>query len=237
MIQLGICDTDKKRSIKIEQILRKLYGGNIKLHIFESKFALEKYVVDIRQGKVDILFVNVNEGNRDLILSAKGLKEKYNNMKIALIGEKAEKILEHISLEPSWMILKPLTEEKIQGAMNHLLVQLTPAKKKLWIFEGHGGMFLIPKEEILYLESDHREIRVVMTDYRMETGSGKLVDFLEDLGEEFYLCHQSYIVNMEKVWKLNQKEVVLKDQSSVPVSRPRYKETKEALKRFAEKTV
>lgn len=234
MIHIGICDSQMIYVAKIEQILRKLYGKEIKVVLLESAFALENYVVDIRKGRVDILFVNTDDENEELELTSKRMKEEYDNIQLVLIGADSQYMVEYFVAAPSFILLRPITEQKLQEAMNYLLARLSRRRRKLWIFEGQKGTFVIPKEEILYLENDHREISVILTAGRVEKGTGKLGDLLLELGEEFFQCHQSYIVNMNKVWELTAKEVVLYNGECVPVSRPRHKEMKEALLHFVE---
>ena len=232
MIHIGICDSRMNYTVKIEQVLKKLYGKEVKISFCESAFAMENYVVDIRKGRVDILFVNTEDEDQELELAAKKIKEEYDNIQLVLIGEDPKHMVDYFVAAPSFILLWPITEQKLQEAMNYLLARTSRRRRKLWIFEGHRGTFVIPKEEILYLENDHREIKVVLTAGRVEKGSGKLGDFLQELGEEFYQCHQSYIVNMNKVWELTTKEVILYNGEEVPVSRPRHKEMKEALVHF-----
>ena len=234
MIHIGICDSQMIYAAKIEQILRKLYGKEIKVVPLESAFALENYVVDIRKGRVDILFVNTEDQNQELEVTAKRMKEEYDNIQLVLLGEDAKYMIQYFVASPSFILLRPITEQKLQEAMNYLLVRVNKRKRKLWIFEGQSGIFVLPKEEILYLENDHREISVVLTAGRVEKGSGKLGELLQELGEEFHQCHQSYIVNMNKIWELTAKEVVLHNGERIPVSRPRYKEMKETLEHFVE---
>lgn len=234
MIHIGICDSQSKYGQKIEQMLKKLYGKEIKIFFCESAFALENYVVDIRKGRVDILFVNTEDENRELEITSKRMKEEYDNIQLVLMGEDAKYMVQYFVAAPSFILLRPITEQKLQEAMNYLLVRRNRRRKKLWIFEGTKGALVIPKEEILYLENDHREISVVLTAGRVEKGTGKLGELLKDLGEEFYQCHQSYVVNMNKIWELTTKEVILHNGERIPVSRPRYKGMKEALLHFVE---
>ena len=232
MIHIGICDRQMIYAVKIEQVLRKLYGREVKIFLSESAFALENYIVDIRKGRVEILFVNTEDNEKSLEETIKRLKEEYSNIQIVLLGERAQNMEEYFTTGPSFILLKPITEQKIQEAMNYLLVRVNKQRRKLWMFEGQKGTFVFPKEEILYLENNHREISVVLTAGRREKGTGKLGDLLEELGEEFYQCHQSYIVNMNKIWRLTGKEVFLHNGESIPVSRPRHKDMKIALEKF-----
>lgn len=232
MVHIGICDKQMVYAVRIEQVLRKLYGKEVKIFLGESAFAIENYIVDIRKGRVDILFVNTENKDQELEETIKKLKEEYVNIQIVLLGEKSNYMEEYFVAAPSFLLLRPITEQKLQDAMNYLLVRVNKQRRKLWIFEAQKGTCVFPKEEILYLENDHREISVVLTAGRIEKGGGKLGDLLQELGEEFYQCHQSYIVNMNKIWKLTGKEVILHNGESIPVSRPRHKEMKAALENF-----
>ena len=68
-----------------------------------------------------------------------------------------------------------------------------------------------------------------MDEQRCESGYGKLDEIQEKLPEQFIRCHQSYIVNIEKIQFLSGKEIILDDDTVIPVSRNKYKDTKDKI--------
>jgi DNA-binding LytR/AlgR family response regulator len=68
-----------------------------------------------------------------------------------------------------------------------------------------------------------------MTRDRQVTGVYKLDEIEEQLEEGFIRCHQSYLVNADRVKCVTAKEVILHNDKAIPISRNRGKETKTAL--------
>lgn len=66
----------------------------------------------------------------------------------------------------------------------------------------------------------------------------KLSDMEKLLPEYFLRCHQSYLVNMDRIRKFTLDGIVLIDGRVIPVSRARYTETKDKfLKNLGERLI
>jgi len=235
MVHIAVCDKKMESAKKIEEFLLKLYGKGIRVFVCESTFALENYVLDTMKGNVDILFISLAMPEGDGVAAVAKMQADYPDIQVTFMAEGKRQIMDIFRANPAYFLLKPVTEQQIQEAMNRMLIRLRHERKELWAFEGQKGLLVIPKEEILYVESNRREITIVLTGNRQEKGSGKLSDLEEGLGEEFIRCHQSYIVNASKVWCINNKEITLYNEETVPVSRPRYKETRAAMLKYIDR--
>ena len=232
MIHVAICDKKIELKKKIEEILVKLYGNGVRVFVCESIFALENHVIDTMKGNVDILFVNLAMPEGDVVATVASMQADYPDIQVTFMAEGKRQIGDIFRANPAYFLLKPVAEQHIQEAMNRMLVRLRRERKELWAFEGQKGLLVIPKEEILYVESNRREITIVLTGNRREKGIGKMGDMEEGLGDEFIRCHQSYIVNASKIWCINSKEITLYNEETVPVSRPRYKATRAAVLKY-----
>jgi len=56
----------------------------------------------------------------------------------------------------------------------------------------------------------------------------RLSNIAKALPAGFYQCHKSFIVNMSQIRRFITNDILLKNDSRVPVSRAKYSETKEA---------
>ena len=84
----------------------------------------------------------------------------------------------------------------------------------------------IPFKDILYIETEKRNI-VVHTNNGEYTCSGTITEYEKILEPiSFFRCHKSYIVNLDKIKKMDEKNVYFANGKSAYVSERKYVETK-----------
>ena len=84
---------------------------------------------------------------------------------------------------------------------------------------------------IKYIESNKRIAIIHEVDIKRKIYA-KLNELEEILPRQFVRCHQSYIINLEKVRELNAHEFVLNTGERIPVSQLKYKETKNSFLQY-----
>ena len=148
---------------------------------------------------------------------------------MTFLAEEDSQAIQIFRANPAYAIKKPVDCGQLQEALNRMLVRLRRVKKEVLVFDAAGGTLIIPQEEILYVESDRKEVVFHLTQQRRERAVGKL-DIIEPLlGESFVRCHQSYIVNAAKIGRFTRREVYLFNLKKIPISRPRSTKTREAI--------
>lgn len=232
VIRIAICDSLAGTAERIKLTLERLYHNRISIVVCESIFALEHYVLDEMNGNVDIIFMDVNMPEVDSIAVIREIQKDYSHIQAAFLAYDEKEVWNIFQADPACFLKKPVDDVQLQDAMNRMLVKIHEERKRILVFESRKGVLLIPVDEILYVESDKREFTIVMTRNRRERGYGKMEQLLERLPGNFIRCHQSYIVNIDKIWCFSNKEIILMNQQKIPVSRPRCKSTKEAMMNY-----
>lgn len=87
---------------------------------------------------------------------------------------------------------------------------------------------LVPVETIDYIESIRRKVFIHSDDgvYQMYS---TMRDIIAKLPESFLRCHNSYLVNSERVVTVRSTEIVLTSGSKIPMSKRYAKEARERL--------
>ena len=132
-------------------------------------------------------------------------------MKIIYISgyaEYAEKIFE---TNPKYFLIKPITKKKLEKAINKSLEDLKENREKNELFLGNENkMVRLVLQDILYFESNKRIINIHNVEDRTSIYM-KLGDLEEKLPYYFVRCHQSYIVNLKNVEKMQNNSFLLKN--------------------------
>ena len=116
-------------------------------------------------------------------------------------------------------LLTPVTEEKLRGVLDRAMERLKNREKDLTLTMSEG-IVRIPLAEIRYLEVMGNYVTI----HGGESYSVKrtLSELEKLLDERFYRIHRSYIVNLQLVKKCTRTEVILKDDTVLPLSRRHY---------------
>ena len=86
--------------------------------------------------------------------------------------------------------------------------------------------------DIIYVESYYRHLGIQMKEQRLEI-SGKIADARKALNPNiFYLCHQGFLVNMNYITKIEQKELICTPDFRVPISSRRRSDFMKAYSEF-----
>ena len=80
--------------------------------------------------------------------------------------------------------------------------------------------------EICYLESRGHQTFIHL-DQKKEVCCDKLSDLEEQMGEQFVRCHQSFLVNMKYIRRIEKESLILENGKRIPISKKRDLETKE----------
>ena len=99
-------------------------------------------------------------------------------------------------------------------------------------FTRNGQMMLIPSREILYLESEHHEIRLHLGEavFQVKETLAQCEERLR--GRGFVRTDRSYLVNMYHMRSLERENVLLDNGERLYVSRRRYPEVKLAFENY-----
>ena len=112
-------------------------------------------------------------------------------------------------------ILKEDIEKDLMEAVQEVLQEMKPVEWLRLTVDGEDKWVLF--KDIYYIEAFGDEAII----YKKDTYSTvrKTMDYLsQQLGNAFYRCHKSYIVNFAHVLRIENTNVILKDARSVPVS-------------------
>lgn len=106
-------------------------------------------------------------------------------------------------------------------------------KKIVKKIEIKNSIHVLDIMDVVYIESEGRYLHIYTLKEQMTIRS-KLKDFLDGVEEVFLHSHQSFAVNMAYIKKFKKNEIELCNGKIVPISRSRFKSSKEKLIKYLE---
>lgn len=157
------------------------------------------------------------------------LNQRYPELQIIYMTEDVKKYSQHIFLKPV-NLLGYLTKPVDLVILKKLLEiakekQKQNDEKRVTIMcRNHKQIFYL--DEILYLES--RAHRTMIHTYEgEEVCRDKISDLEQRMGDTFVRCHQSFLVNMKYIRRIENESFKLENGEEISISKRRYVETKD----------
>lgn len=127
-----------------------------------------------------------------------------------------------------YLLAKPVKLEQLEQALDKAIDSLEQERRETLAFTFGSGIKKLATSQILWLESSGHRVEIHTLDGIRET-----YDSLRSLGEKlpqtFVKTHKSYIVNLAHAVELTQSELVMSDESRIPVSRKYRRDAHDAL--------
>ena len=238
MINAAICDSNLNIMDELERAINEVIETEITFFKFNNPFALTTYVLDSVRTKIDVIFINTVINNQSGIEIIKEIMKDRINIKVIFFSDKHDSITDIFQTDPLYFLKVPFEKKYVHEAVNKLEKTLSIEEKNTINFvSGRGGSKLvsIKVNQIIYIESEKRKVHIY-TESEKYSFYSKLSDIEKLLNQDFVRCHQSYIVNVNKIEKLSEKLISMyRIDRQIPISRSRVENVERAIKQGVKK--
>ncbi len=225
MLKIVICDDNKAILSSLSELIKQKIKADFVLNVFSNTFALYDYVFEIAKGSIDVLITDIDLGDENGVSVAAEVKQRYPHVKIIFISGHLNLALDVFDVEPVYFLYKPIDPERLVKAFEKTVAMIEADKKNCVSIVYRGEIVNVEINRIKYIESQKRHVIIHESDYEREAAM-KLDEIECKLPGNFLRCHQSYIVNMDRVKNFSIKGAEIYGGGIVPISRPKYKEVK-----------
>lgn len=190
----------------------------------------------IRDKKTDVVFLDILVGDEAVgIEMAKKINHLSEHTHIVFLTGFLHFATDIYDTRHIYYVLKPELTKRLPIVFSK--IEKIMASENTGIFHIKKGTndLILEKKKISYIERDRR-ISIIHYEEQTYLVKYKLSELLEMLAhDDFIRCHNSYIVNMHNITRLERRFVLLKDGTQVPISRSRNEEVKERFLEWLQK--
>ena len=233
MRKIVICDEDRKNATCIKKVVSGHTENNKKeILYYKDSSTLGK---DLKKfdSQIDVLFTSVTfDKGADGIQLAQDVMNIYPRCQVIFMEELNKYNSDIYDVAHVFFLKKPLNEERIANAWKKVEQHMRNIEKNFFTFSTRAGTYSIPYEKILAFEKDKRKVVVLTSAGKDYSFYGKFDDFMEELDENFIRCHNSIIVNVSHVEKIEKGNMFLEYGDGhiiIPISRTYMKEMREVF--------
>ena len=203
LIKIAICDDDTMLATQMEEILQnyvKKHGISVQIDLFYQGETLLQYI-ETQICDYDLIFLDIEMGKLDGIETAARIRNKNKEVLLIFVTSHTHYAIDAYSVRPFQFLVKPFDREKVCSYFQEAYD---------WISEGEFYFeYLYRKEyhrifvkDILYFESDKRQIHIYLKDGTKKQYYDKinvLQKKLQKTKADFWRIHQSVLVNSKYI--------------------------------------
>ena len=190
----------------------------------------DQTMIHIEQGDIrpDIIFMDIKLDEKTGIELADEILQIHPMTQIIFISGYDDYYLRAYDVEHVYFLKKPISEELLQRAYNRARRRIVQQHSERFVFSVKRNRHAVHYQDILYFENNGRKITLHGTNDVKNEFYEKMEDLTKRLPSEFIRCHNSYIVNLNKV-DIKRKEEFIVGETAIPISRKYAKATEEAF--------
>ena len=207
----------KNLSVKIDTFTDCNIVLNLLTFLEEHEYDLYLLDVVMQQNGIDV---------------AKEILKKVPNASIIFTTTSKEFAIDAFKVQAFDYILKPLDKDEFNDSLCRVLKKLN-IKKNTWSIKTNDlSLITINLEDIIYIESTNRRIDIHISNGQTITSTSLRTKFIESIPfnlkeNSFLICHNSYIVNMNRIKGIKDLEFIMENNELVPISKRMLKDVKD----------
>lgn len=236
-MNIVVCDDEENIRIYIKKLI-EMQDADCKVMEFTSGRELLQFWQQEDKEQIDILFLDISMDGADGMEAAEQIRKWKEERGEAVWGSLP--LLIFVTGYPEYMpkafsvnafqyLVKPIDEKEFEDVFAKavreyrcLEVKRNTESKEILVRNGNVTRKVLA-DDIYYIESSNRKIILFMQGGEIEC-YGKIGELENELKESFFRIHKGYLINMKYVERYSRTEVLLKNGSSLLISKYKYQD-------------
>lgn len=230
MINIAICDDDKKIIEQIKKYIMEYKNSECKVKTYSSGEELLKTKFDFK-----IIFLDIDMAGINGIEAAKKIRNHDKSVKIIYVTSFTDYVNMAFEVHAFGYLNKPIKKEQIYKQLDEALEYSKEEKEEEYIeFITLDGVIRLSSKEIYYFEYVSRKVKIKTLNktYTMKGKIAEVADKMEKYG--FLMPHKSFTVNLFYIRTIKGYDIFMTDGSIIPLSQKKSAEFREQFNVFLE---
>ena len=228
MYNVAVCDDTEEERLQAAEYAGRFFdqeGIEVRIETYASGRELLE-----SDREYDLYLLDVLMPGMSGIDTAQALAEAKGHPVVVFITSSLESAVEGYRVEAAGFILKPVEEESFWATMERVVRRRLGVKKAVLPVVHNRVNVELPLERLAWFENRLHRVFVKLADGEILSVNQKLseLQLVLEPHSQFLRCHQSYLVNLDYVDKLEDSCFYMKDGQMIPISRNFYKQSKNA---------
>lgn len=228
-VKVAILDDEIKDIERVKKYFVSISNQYLNFNCDEYLEVEEKFY-----NQYDLYVVDIELNNCNGLEISKIIKERCPQAVLIINSKRNDLVFESFRFGVFFFIRKDHFEIDMKFASARLLEHFK-STKQVYMYKQKQMSIEIPYEKIMVIEKVGNNIEIHLSDGRKLTENKSMKQILSEIkSNNFIQCHQSYLVNLSYVLRIEESDFVLKN-DKVQISRRYLKKTKEAYIHYLNK--
>lgn len=227
MIKIAVCDDEKA---VLEQTI-KLLKNYKKIELDINSFTSGEELLS-SENRYDIILLDIDMNGMNGIETAKRIRAKDTQVKLIYITNYSDYSIFAFGVHAFAYLLKPVSEAELFAQLDEACLYGLPKKDFELQFAAKEGIVRIMTSQILYFEYMERQV-IIHTTERLWHLQQRIADIASEMEQYgFTMPHKSFVVNLFAVKKIDGYNIILVDDSVIPLSQKKSAVFRQTLNQY-----
>lgn len=231
MLNIVICDDEKKILNDLSEKIKETFmNKSMEIDIFQTTSPTETLQY-IESNVVDVIFLDIDMPILSgMDIAEKLLNENYKGLLIFVTSHDSL-VYDSFKYRPFGFIRKRHFDDEIEETVVRVIDEMAH-REYTFTFKTSDGTYRVNVSDIFYFESDSNYIIMHMLErlHKFRETISRLEAELCEKG--FIRVHKGYLVNQQHISILRKDEIVMSDNTILPISRANKEMVKEKIMRY-----
>ena len=231
MFKIAACDDDPSELTLIKGYVQRYsirYNNDL---TFDGYNSGEELLKDYEKGKYDLMFLDVEMGKMDGIMTADRIRHiPDHDVNIIYVSNYPQYMQASFGVRAAQYLTKPISYEIFENKVNEIIRYIAEDKDKVIEIEAERDKYYIRESEIISIETDGSKL-LFITESDFIRARGKLSDYAKKCEKYMVMPNRSTLVNTRFIRMINNSEIVLTNGRRVGISRNRRTVIKQDINR------
>ncbi|MEN6327241.1 MAG: LytTR family DNA-binding domain-containing protein [Syntrophomonas sp.] len=219
LYKIAICDDEEDFVASLrEQVAGVLQNSGLafKITAFSSGESLLSRIND-ESASFDMIFLDIFMQDLNGVDTAKAIRQHSDSTAIIFTTSSDQYVFSGYEVHALQYLVKPIDQQLLYTALMYDLKRRMQDRN--FVFKSGGMTHQVPFEEIVYLESTLKSVKLVAQsgDYEIYTRISDLEALLPRVS--FCRCHRGFIINFKQVGKMNAQSLTTLQGTVIPIGK------------------
>lgn len=220
MLNIAICDDVPEICEQISAYIKEYNKDNGEnFCAYTANDAKILYEI-MKKQNIDLLFLDIELPCINGVEIGSYIRSKMqdDDMQIVYISAIKDYSMELFHIRPNNFLIKPITKEQITKELD-IALKLSNKKEKTFKFCVNKKEIKKKTRDIIYFESSGHKTKIVTINETIEFYK-PMKDLYQELKTSgFAMCHNSYLINIDKIIWFSKNAVTMSDGTNIKISR------------------
>ena len=226
MVSVLICDNNPIFADYLKNEVEQLITVPCHVSVCHSSEELRQQCIS-NPPNIALMDIHLGDSAENGITLAKELFPSNSNTSVIFITGYIEYVSDVYEAEHVYFIQKPIESFYLKRALEKAM-EKPQTKAPIFSIQIQGTTQLIDLREVLFVESFYRKLRFRMWNETIEC-YGSFSQMPEMVMSHLIQCHKSFLVNPDYIRSMDHRSFLLKNGSSIPISKSRYPDSRQAF--------